>query len=182
MLRGANNGIIGLLFAERIWIDDAKGELCIGEKDDPLIEILHDKGHKGKKGKDMIKEVVDKAFEEFNNGKFSRIGVFNSIPTFVVKKMAQLIVNRMHLVDSVLDTMSDRIYSERHTNYSLDALLLSQIKKIEKIFGEEGAERIFKEGDNGKPLAKQLVDIPEGTVCPPQRSWGGVFRPAPGGS
>lgn len=158
MLRAANNGILGLLFAERIWREDGTGQLGIGEKDDRLIEILQDMNHKGRKGKDLIKEVVDKALEEFNTGEFSRIGVFNSIATFVVKKMAQLIVNRMHLADSVLETMSDRIYSERHPNYSLDILLLNQIKEIEKILGEEGAELIIKEGDNGKRLAQQLVD------------------------
>lgn len=157
-MRAVNNGILGLLFAERIWREDETGKLGVGEKDDRLIEILQDMNHKGKKGNELVKEVVDKALAEFNTGEFSTNSILNGIATFFVKAAAKLIVNRMHLAESVLESVSDSIYSERHPNYGIDVLLLNQIKELEKVLGEEGAEMVIREGDNGKRLAQQLVD------------------------
>ncbi|MCP5506399.1 MAG: hypothetical protein H7A38_05905, partial [Chlamydiales bacterium] len=157
-MRAVNNGVLGLLFAERIWREDDTGTLGVGEKDDRLIEILQDMNHKGKKGNELVKEVVDKALAEFNAGNFSDNSFLNGIATFFVKTAAKLIVNQMRLAESVLESVSDSIYSERHTNYGIDILLLNQIKELEKVLGEEGAEMVIREGDNGKRLAQQLVN------------------------
>lgn len=158
VMRAVNNGILGLLFAERIWREDSNGKRGVGEKDDHLIEILQDMNHKEKKGNELVKEVIDKALHEFNIGKFSKNSILNGIATLFVKSAIKLIVNRIHLTESVLESISDSIYSERYPNYSLDVLLLNQIKELEKVLGEEGAEVVIREGDNGKRLAQQLVD------------------------
>lgn len=156
IIRGINNGILALLFAERIWKKDGTGEHGINEKEIKMMGILE--GLNGDSQEMLIKQVVDKALNEFPIGTFSNNSVLNGIATFFVKGAARLIVNRMNLANTVLETMSDAIYSDKHINYNLDALLLKQIQEFEKILGEDAGEMIIREGDNGKRLVSQLVE------------------------
>ncbi|QVL57024.1 MAG: hypothetical protein KFB93_06490 [Simkaniaceae bacterium] len=156
VVRGINNGILALLFAERIWKQDGTGEHGINEKELKMIQILE--GLNGGSQQQLIKQVVDKALNEFPIGTFSNNRVLNGIATFFVKGAARVIVNRMNLANTVLETMSDAIYSDKHINYNVDALLLKQIQEFEKILGEESGELVIREGDNGKRLVSQLVE------------------------
>ena len=156
IIRGINNGILALLFAERIWKQDVTGEHGINEKELKMIQILE--GLNGDSQEKLIKTVVDKALNEFPIGTFSNNRVLNGIATFFVKGVARCIVNRMKLANNVLETMSDAIYSDKHINYNIDALLLKQIQEFEKILGEDAGEMVIREGDNGKRLVSQLVE------------------------
>ncbi|MCP5504613.1 MAG: hypothetical protein H7A41_05620 [Chlamydiales bacterium] len=156
IVRGINNGVLALLFAERIWKQDGTGEHGVNEKELKMIQILEGL-NKGSQEK-LIKQVVDKAIDEFPVGTFSQYRILNAIATFIMKFIARGAVHRMEIANTVLETMSDAIYSDKHINYNVDALLLKQIQEFEKILGEESGELVIKEGDNGKRLVTQLVD------------------------
>ncbi|MDN3509186.1 MAG: hypothetical protein P0S93_04130 [Candidatus Neptunochlamydia sp.] len=153
---GINNGVLALLFAERIWKQDGMGEHGINDKELKMIQILEGL-NKGSQEK-LIKQVVDKAINEFPIGTVSRYWILNAIATFIMKFIARRAVHRMEIANTVLETMSDAIYSDKHINYNVDALLLKQIQDFEKILGQEGGELVIKEGDNGKRLVTQLVN------------------------
>ncbi len=157
VIKGINNGFLALLFSERVWRSDTKGELGVNEKEETLLKIISGfSGNLSQEG--LIEKVVEKALNEFPIGTFSNNRVLNGIATFFVKGIGRLIVKRMDLAKTVLDTMSDTIYSKKHVNYNVDALILKQLEEFEKILGEESGELLINEGDNGKRLVKQLVD------------------------
>lgn len=156
IVRGINNGVLALLFAERIWKQDGTGEHGVNDKEHKMIQILEGL-NKGSQEK-LIKQVVDKAIDEFPIGTFSRYRVLNAIATFIMKFIARGAVHQMEIANTVLETMSDAIYSDKHINYNVDALLLKQIQEFEKILGEDAGELVIKEGDNGKRLVNQLVN------------------------
>ncbi len=203
MIEGANNGILALLFAERVWREDTSGTLGVNGKEKKLIEILEQEElNGGLKQASLLRRVVRKALDEFipiggavkalegwiasleekdNNLKghpikqvitaiFLNLGIvglsalklvfalFDSALSYTLKKGASYYINKLDLVNTVLKSMGDSIYSDKHTNYHVDAILLHQLKEFEKILHEDGGEMTIQQGENGKRLFKEFVE------------------------
>ncbi|MCB1085214.1 MAG: hypothetical protein KDK60_03845, partial [Chlamydiia bacterium] len=83
--------------------------------------------------------------------------LFDSLYSFVLKKGAASLINRLGIVNTVLESMNNSIYTNAKYTSGIDRILLDQLKAVEEMLDQEGGEVLLTEGDNGRRLFGELT-------------------------